>query len=124
MQSKKNVALWILYDFANSIISIIFFLYFAQWIVIDKGLADIYFNLAFTASAVLLLLTAPFTGALLDSFWRRITGLRYATICTFILYSLCAWAAVTNREVLALVLFTFGLYSYLMSFTFYTPLIN
>src|SRR3989338_7700611 len=124
MQSKKNVALWILYDFANSIISIVFFLYFAQWIVIDRGVQDIYFNLAFTISAVLLLLTAPITGALLDKFLRRIAGLRYATIFTVIFYGLCALSAISNREILALVFFTLGLYSYLLSFTFYTPLIN
>lgn len=124
MQSKKNVALWILYDFANSIIAIVFFLYFAQWIVIDSGVQDIYFNLAFTISAVLLLLTAPITGALLDKFLRRIAGLRYATVFTVIFYGLCALSAISNREILALVFFTLGLYSYLLSFTFYTPLIN
>jgi hypothetical protein len=55
MQTKKNVFLWTLYDFANSLVSIVFFLYFAQWIVIDKGIEDIYFNLAFTVSAIFLL---------------------------------------------------------------------
>lgn len=43
MQNKKNVFLWALYDFANSIISIVFFLYFAQWIVVDRGVLDFYF---------------------------------------------------------------------------------
>src|SRR3989344_1426077 len=75
MITKKNVFLWASYDFANSLVSIVFFLYFAQWIVIERGVPDIYFNLTFTISALLLL-------------------------------------------------FTLGLYSYLLSFTFYTPLIN
>ena len=47
MQTKKNVFLWALYDFANSLVSIVFFLYFAQWLVIDQGVADIWFNLTF-----------------------------------------------------------------------------
>ena len=124
METKRNVFLWALYDFANSIVSIVFFLYFAQWIVIDRGISDLYFNLTFTISAVLLLFTVPFTGSLLDKFLRRITGLRYTTFFTVIFYGLCAFHAVTNREVGALVFFTLGLYSYLLSFTFYTPLLN
>ena len=124
MKTKKNVFLWILYDFANSIISIVFFLYFAQWIVIDKGVSDLYFNLTFTVSAVLLLFTVPLTGTFLDKYFRRITGLRYATILTAIFYGICALLAVSNKEIYALIFFTLGLYFYLLSFTFYTPLIN
>jgi len=124
MQTKKNVFLWTLYDFANSLVSIVFFLYFAQWIVIDKGIADIYFNLAFTVSSILLLFTAPLSGILLDRFLRRITGLRYTTILTVIFYSICAFLAVSDNAIGALIFFTLGLYSYLLSFTFYTPLIN
>ena len=124
MDTKRNVFLWILYDFANSIVSIVFFLYFAQWIVIDRGIPDLYFNLTFTISAVLLLFTVPFTGTLLDKFLRRITGLRYTTFFTAIFYGACALFAITNNAIGALIFFTLGLYSYLLSFTFYTPLIN
>lgn len=124
MQTKKNVFLWVSYDFANSLVSIVFFLYFAQWIVIDRGIADIYFNLTFTISALLLLLTAPVTGFFLDKHFRRITGLRYTTIFTALLYLACALSAIFNKDILALVFFTLGLYTYLLTFTFYTPLIN
>lgn len=124
MDTKKNVFLWILYDFANSLVSIVFFLYFAQWIVIDRGIPDIYFNLTFTVSAVLLLLTAPITGTLLDKYLRRITGLRYTTVLTAVFYGVCALLAVSEKEIYALIFFTLGLYFYLLSFTFYTPLIN
>lgn len=124
MKTKKNIFLWALYDFANSMVSVVFFLYFAQWIVIDRGIADIYFNLTLTASALLLLLTVPFTGALLDKSWRRISGLRYSTIASVLFYGLCSWAVISGQNVLALIFFTIGLYSYLLSFTFYTPLLN
>ena len=124
MQTKRNIFLWTLFDFANSVVSIVFFLYFAQWIVIDKGISDLYFNITFTISALLLLLTVPVTGSLLDKSLRRITGLRYATIFTVIFYSSCAICALLNKEILALVFFTLGLYFYLLSFTFYTPLLN
>ena len=82
MQSKQNVFLWILYDFANSIVSVVFFLYFVQWLVIEQGVSDFAFNLTFTIAAILLFLTVPLTGSLLDTRWRRITGLRYTTIFT------------------------------------------
>ncbi|MBS3099109.1 hypothetical protein J4462_02765 [Candidatus Pacearchaeota archaeon] len=124
MQTKKNISLWVLYDFANSIVSIVFFLYFSQWIVIDKGISDLYFNMTFTISAILLLFTVPITGTFLDKSLRRITGLRYATIFTVIFYGLCAFYAISNKEIYALIFFTLGLYSYLLSFTFYTPLMN
>src|SRR3989344_5002730 len=124
MDSRKNVFLWVLYDFANSIVSIVFFLYFSQWIVIDQGVADIWFNLTFTVSALLLLCTVPITGVLLDKYWRRISGLRWATLCTVLFYGLCSLLAVAGMSVLALIAFTLGLYFYLLSFTFYTPLLN
>jgi len=124
MDTKRNVFLWVLYDFANSIVSIVFFLYFAQWIVIDKGISDLYFNLTFTISALLLLFTVPVTGTFLDKYLRRITGLRYTTFLTTISYGVCALFTVFNKEIYSLVFFTIGLYFYLLSFTFYTPLIN
>ena len=124
MQTKKNIFLWTLYDFANSIVSIVFFLYFAQWVVVDRGVSDIYFNLTFTISAILLFCTAPLIGSLLDKSFRRITGLRYTTLFTTVFYGICAFFAISNREINALIFFTLGLYSYILSFTFYTPLLN
>ena len=124
MITKKNVFLWTSYDFANSLVSIVFFLYFAQWIVIERGIPDLYFNFTFTVSAILLLLTAPITGFLLDKYFRRITGLRYSTFATSLFYGACAFSAIFNKDVFALIFFTLGLYTYLLTFTFYTPLIN
>ena len=105
MQTKKNVFLWALYDFANSIVSIVFFLYFAQWIVVDRGISDFYFNLTFTVSAILLLCTVPLTGTLLGRHIRRITGLRWATIFTTLFYGLCAVLAIANSNVPSLIFF-------------------
>ena len=124
MDTKQNIFLWVLYDFANSLVSIVFFLYFAQWIVVDKGVPDIYFNLTFTVSALLLLFTVPITGFLLDKYFRRIAGLRYTTVGTSLLYGACALFALFNMGIPALIFFTLGLYMYLLTFTFYTPLLN
>ncbi len=124
MQTKRNIFLWTLYDFANSIVYIAFFLYFSQWLVIDSGVPDIYFNLTFTVSAILLFLTVPITGSLLDKVWRRITGLRYSTVFTGVFFGVCALSAVFNKPLLSIIFFTLGLYSYLLTFIFYTPLLN
>mgnify|MGYP001606892185 CR=1 FL=1 len=124
MDTKKNISLWALYDFANSIVSIVFFFYFAQWIVVDKGIPDIYLNLTFTISAVLLLFTVPITGLLLDRFFRRITGLRVTTILAVIFYAICALLAIYDKEIMSLVFFTLAAYFYLLTFTFYTPLLK
>ncbi len=124
MQTKKNIFLWTSYDFANSIISITFFLYFAQWIVIDKGIPDLFYNLVFTISAILLFFTVPLTGVLLDKSLRRIAGLRITTITTFVLLVTCALFTISDRPILALIAYTAGFYSYLLTFTFYTPLLN
>ena len=124
MNKKRNIFLWTLYDFANSLVMVVFFLYFAQLIVIDRGISDFYYNLTFTISAALLLLTVPFTGALLDKSWRRIIGLRYTTIFSAVFFGLCAISSISNKSFLALLFFTLALYSYLLSFTFYTPLLN
>lgn len=124
MNTKRNIFLWVLYDFANSLVSVVFFLYFAQWVVIDRGLPDLWFNLTFTFATIILICTAPFAGVLLDSHWRRITGLRCTTALTALLYGACAIFALSNNNMGALILFTLGLYMYQLTFTFYTPIIN
>ena len=124
MNTQKNIWLWVLYDFANSIVSIVFFLYFAQWIVVEKGVSDFLLNMTFSMSALLLLATVPVAGFLLDTHLRRITGLRYTTLATAILYVACVAFALHNQVYSSLVFYTLGLYTYLLSFTFYTPLLN
>ncbi len=124
MKTVKNIWLWASYDFANSLVSIVFFLYFAQWLVIDRGVSDFSFNITFTISTIMLLFTVPFTGSILDKHLRRITGLRYSTFITMILYGLCALGTIYNKDLFALIFFTLGTYTYILSFTFYTPLIK
>src|SRR3989338_2046941 len=108
MQTKRNVGLWILYDFANSIVFIVFLLYFSQSIVIDLGISDIFYNLTFTITAILLLLTVPITGMLLDKYWRRITGLRLTTILTAVFYGLSALFVISGNPIFSLTAFVLG----------------
>lgn len=124
MSNKKNIFLWVSYDFANSLVQSVFFLYFAQWVVRDMKVEDIYFNLVFVVAAGLLLLTAPLVGMKLDAHWRRIVGLRLSTLAMIIFYGVTAILAISGLPILALVSYSLGLYFYLLTFTFYTPLIN
>ncbi len=64
--NRKNDFLWTLYDFANSIVTIVFFLYFSQWLVVDKGVSGFWYNMIFTVGSVLLLFTAP----ILEKFYK------------------------------------------------------
>ena len=43
---------------------------------------------------------------------------------TAILYGICAIFVIQNQELYALIFFTLGIFIYLLSFTFYTPLLN
>jgi UMF1 family MFS transporter len=125
MRTRKNVWLWASYDFANSIISIVFFLYFSQWIVIEKGFSDLAYNLTYTYSTIALILAVPIAGLLMDTrIVRRITGVRALTVATAISYLLCAYFGITEHTLWSLVFFTVGMFAFQFSFTFYTPLIN
>lgn len=120
---RMQVFLWVLYDFANSLVYIPFFLYFSQWVVIDRGLPDLWLNICFAGASLLLLAIAPFLGTRLDRTWSHIPGLRYTTGAAIVCYGMTAWAAVAGHDVLALVFFTAGFCAYSLSFVFYTPLL-
>lgn len=124
MQTRKNVWLWASYDFANSIISIIFFLYFSQWIVVEQGVSDLKFNLSFTYATIALLCIVPIVGYLLDTQVRRIVGLRVTTTLTTLAYVICAYCGIQGFLVGALVFFSIGLFLYMLTFTCYTSLLN
>ena len=86
--NRKNIFLWTLYDFANSIVSIVFFLYFSQWLVVDKGVSDLWYNMIFTIGSAILLLTAPVLGSIADKTGRQLFYLNTTTVLVFILYLL------------------------------------
>ncbi|MEK7068224.1 MAG: MFS transporter [Patescibacteria group bacterium] len=123
---KQNLFLWSLYDFANSVVYISFLLYFAQWLVIDGGLSDFWYNALFAIATVLLLFSAPLLAARVD---KHQTGgklfLNLATIGTLVGYGCAALFAYsgTANMVPAAVAFVFGQYFYQLSFVFYTPML-
>lgn len=126
---KKNIFLWSLYDFANSIAVIVFFLYFSQWLVIDNGVADIWYNLIFVGSTALLLLTAPVVGSIADKIGVKLPFLIVTTILMFIFLlgsSLFATFAPGTMLFIALaaIFFLFSNYFYQFCFIFYNAFLH
>ena len=63
---------WALYDFANTIFSMnIVTLYFAVWIVTERGSSNTALSIAISLSSVVVLLAAPWVGAVSDASGRR-----------------------------------------------------
>src|SRR3989344_2723647 len=66
LMNKKKLFYWSLYDFANSIIFINFLLYFSQWMVIEGGLSDFWYNAIFAITSVALFFSAPALASFTD----------------------------------------------------------
>ena len=123
---KKNIFFWSLYDFANSIVMIVFLFYFSQWLVVDSGKPDWWYNATLVISSVLFILTAPVAGQRLDSTAKKLRGMRIATALTFLLFLSTALITLFAPQLvlLATILYTLSFYFYLMCFVYYTPMIN
>lgn len=123
---KKNILLWALYDFANSIIMIVFLFYFSQWLVIDSGKPDWWYNATLIVSSLLFIVTAPIAGQRLDATGNKLSGVRVTSVLALIFYLSTALVVLLSPSMalLATVLFTIAMYIYLMSFIYYTPMIN
>ena len=122
---RANVSLWILYDFANSIVTIVFFLHFSQWLVVDKGVSDFWYNMIFTAGSVLLVFTAPILGSIADKTGRRQRYLNTTTVLMFFLFLSTTFAILySDGFVLAIFFYLFANYLYQLSFVFYNSLLH
>src|SRR3989344_1785752 len=124
--NKKNIFLWCLYDFANSIVSIVFFLYFSQWLVVDHGVSDFWYNMLFVFATILLILTAPMLSVLADKSGKSFSFFKQSTVVVWILFIILSLVTLflPNQIILAMVVYIFGNFTYQMSFVFYTPLLN
>lgn len=124
--NKKNILLWTLYDFANSIVFITFFLYFSQWLVIDKGVSDLWYNMIFTIGSVLLLFTAPVFGSIADKTFRQQRYFNLITVFTFIFFLGSTFIAIffSQKYILAALFFLIANYFYQFSFVFYNAFLH
>ena len=119
---------WALYDFANTIYSMnIVTMYFAQWVVDDLGLEDIFYSISFSASMVLVAITAPILGAVADARGRRLAFLFVFTVLTCVFTASIAGAAASQSVavagVLGLALFCMANYFFGGSLVFYNALL-
>ncbi|KAA3621547.1 MAG: MFS transporter [Bacteroidetes bacterium] len=122
---KKRIFLWSLYDFANSIVFINFLLYFSQWLVLDGGLSDFWYNTTFAVSTILLFLSAPILAGYTDKFGKRKFFLVISTFGTAICYATSVLFSFQNSNIFLIALFfLLGQYFYQLSFVFYNPLIE
>jgi UMF1 family MFS transporter len=123
---KKKITYWAMYDFANSFIMMAYLFYFSQWLVIDQGKPAWWYNLALILSSVLFFLTAPYIGKKIDISKRKIVGLRVWTLLSFVGFLVLSFLMMlTNgQEILATMFYIFSTYAYLVSFLYYTPMLN
>ncbi len=124
--NKTKIFVWALYDFANSIVMIAFFLYFSQWLVIDRGISDFWFNITLTISSLLYLLTGPVLGSIADKTKNKVIGIRLATIATAIFFMITGIIAVFYPEqvILAVIAFILAMAGYQLSFVYYSPFLK
>lgn len=124
--NKKNIFLWTLYDFANSVVTIVFFLYFSQWLVVDKGVSDLWYNMTLTIGSALLLFTAPVLGGIADKTGQQQKYLNKITILTFLCFLSVSLSAlfILDSVFWAVLLFILANYFYQFSFVFYNALLS
>ncbi|HEY4518407.1 MAG TPA: MFS transporter [Candidatus Paceibacterota bacterium] len=124
--NRKNVFLWTLYDFANSIVTIVFFLYFSQWLVVDRGVSDFWYNMIFAVGSLLLLLTAPVLGSIADKTGRQQKYFNKITVLVFIFYVGASLVTLflSHKTYLAVLFFLLANYLYQFSFVFYNAFLH
>jgi len=125
---KKQIALWSLYDFANSLTIGVFTLYFSQWLVIDNNVADIWYNLIYVGATILLIFTAPVTGLIADKTGRKRFFLVITTLLQLVFLlatSILVVAFPAHRVTImaASLVFMVANYFYQFTFTFYDSML-
>lgn len=62
----KELSVWYLYDCANSFVTIVFTLYFSQWVIVDNNLSDIWLSIPFVLVTLILVFLSTHVGAIGD----------------------------------------------------------
>lgn len=126
---KKATAGWAIYDFANTIFSMnVITMYFAQWVVVDNKMEDIYYSLSYSASMLLVAATMPALGAISDARGKRMSFLLVLTLGCIAATMLLGIAGgnvsdVVTKVFLALVLFALANYCFEGGLVFYNALL-
>ena len=127
---NKNLLYWLLYDAGNSfVVSATGGLYLAQWLVLDKGIPEVWYGTAFSVATVFVLLTSPLFGAWSDKLGNRKAFVNIFTLIIAIAGLLMIFST-NSREfpnfLPAFVLFLFLLiqYAYQLSLVFFNSLLE
>ncbi len=125
----KQFRYWIFFDFVNSLLYTNIALYFPQWLTIELGVSDFYYNLLLTVSTLLLIFTAPLLGAYADHKRKKVWFLRITSIL-MILGTLSipfvVWSGSSTTLVIIVAMLAFFLvnFSYQLSLLFYDSMLG
>ena len=127
--APRGALSWAFYDFANTIFSMnVLTMYLAQWVVVDRGVEDVWYSVAYSVSMALVALTLPVLGALADfkagGRLRFLLGFTIASVAGTALIGLAARNVPGSGAVTA-ALFAFGIanYAFQGSLVFYNALL-
>jgi len=106
----------------------VFLLYFSQWLVIDLGVADFWYNSIFVVATLMLLLSAPLTSAVVDKSGAKVPYWIVTTLLQFLFLLLAGILASylpTTSLIIVLVVSCYALSNYLHQFAlvFYNALL-
>jgi UMF1 family MFS transporter len=127
--SRMQLIGWYLFDFANSVLIVNGGLYFPQWVVIEAGLSDFWYNASLVASTLLLIFSAPTLGLLSDKRLGRMFFLRVLSAAMFLagLVLGIGGLAIKNnllKGIVGLLMFVIIIYSYQLSLVFYNVMLG
>lgn len=110
---RAELVSWALYDFANTIFSMnIVTLYFAVWIVTERGASNTAYSVATSLSSLLVLVGAPAIGALSDAARRRkpwVAGLTLVSVAATVALAPLSRVPLPSAESVVLLLAAFVL---------------
>lgn len=119
--NRLGVIGWVLYDFANTIFSLVVVTrYFNDWIIEERGQRDIYVGLMSAAVSLLLVVTLPVIGARADAEGRHKPILMvFTTLCV----ALTALLGLVGPVLLALVVAGLATFCFNVADSQYHPLL-
>src|SRR3989344_349048 len=126
---KSNPWIWSLYDFANSLASIIVSFYFSLFVVSQLGKSDVWVSVPVAITTFLLLATLPFLGSVIDKVKRYKPALYTTTIlaiCALILLGIFASKIILNSNLFIFVIIFYFLFQYFyqIAMAFYLPFLQ
>jgi len=127
--APRGAVAWAMYDFANTIFSMnVLTMYLLKWVSVDQGQPDLWYNVAFSLSMILVAVTLPVLGVLADGSPKgRLTfllGFTIAAIAGTALIGVAARGAPgPETAIAALAAFVLANYAFQGSLVFYNALL-